>query len=71
MCNLSDYIFEKGIEKGIEKSIEKGIEKMVILYSWLKENNRLEEAEAVMKKENEELRTILFAEFNKAKEATV
>lgn len=59
MCNLSDYIFEKGIEK------------MITLYSWLKENNRLEEAKAVMKKENEELRTILFAEFDKEKEEMV
>ena len=38
MCNLSEYVEEQGIEKIID------------LYNWLKENNRVAEATAILEK---------------------
>lgn len=63
MCNLSDYVEEKGIRKGEKK----GELNIIILYNWLKESGRDTDAEAIMKAENETLREGLYAEYHKSK----
>ena len=59
MCNLSGYVEEKGRAEG-EWNI-------IALYNWLKENGRDGDAEAVMKPENEELRSVLYKEYDEVK----
>lgn len=56
MCNLSQYVEEKGIEQGEEK--------ILALYNWLINNNRMEEATLILKQENKELRKKLYSEFD-------
>ena len=55
MCNLSEYVEELGEKK------------LIALYNWLEKNNRIQEASAVLKKENKELRKKLYAEYDKQK----
>ena len=47
MCNLSDYVEERGIQQGIrqgmEMGIEQGIEQVNGLYSWLINQNRMDD----------------------------
>lgn len=74
MCNLSKCVEEQGIElgkrEGIEQGrkegIEQGEEKILALYKWLKESNRIKDANAVLEEKNKELRAKLYAEFDKA-----
>lgn len=67
MCNLSGYVEEKALLKGkIEGKIE-GEFNIIILYNWLRESGRDTEAEAVMKPENKELRSALYAEYDRIK----
>lgn len=70
MCNLSDYVEEKGIRKGMIEGEKKGELNIIILYNWLKESGRDTDAEAIMKAENETLREGLYAEYNKSKKNT-
>lgn len=63
MCNLSGYVEEKGKAKGRAE----GEMNIMILYNWLRENARDTEAEAVMKPENEELRSTLYKEYDEVK----
>ena len=63
MCNLSSYVEEKGREEGKKE----GELNIIILYNWLKESGREADAEAVMKPENEELRSALCIEYDKVK----
>lgn len=71
MCNLSGYVEEKGRAKGKAEGIVEGILEgemnIMILYNWLRENARDTEAEAVMKPENEELRSTLYKEYDEVK----
>lgn len=62
MCNLSQYVKEQGIKQGIEL----GEKKIITLYNWLKESNRIKDANAVLEEKNKELRAKLYAEFDKA-----
>ena len=75
MCNLSSYVEEKGRAEGREEGRVEGREEgkkegelnIIILYNWLKESGREADAEAVMKPENEELRSALYIEYDKVK----
>ena len=59
MCNLSGYVEEKGRAEG-ELNI-------IVLYNWLRESGRDADAEAVMKPENVELRSVLYKEYDAVK----
>lgn len=59
MCNLSGYVEKKG-----ELNI-------IILYNWLKESGRDADAEAVMKPENEDLRSALYKEYDEVKKENI
>ena len=63
MCNLSGYVEEKGRAEG-ELNI-------IALYNWLKENGRDGDAEAVMKPENEDLRSALYKEYDEVKKDNI
>ena len=63
MCNLSGYVEEKGKAEGRAE----GEMNIMILYNWLRENARDTQAEAVMKPENEELRSTLYKEYDEVK----
>ena len=63
MCNLSGYVEEKGRAEGRAE----GELNIMVLYNWLRENERDTEAEAVMKPENEELRSALYKEYDEVK----
>lgn len=63
MCNLSGYVEEKGRAEGRAE----GELNIMILYNWLKENGRDTEAEEVMKPENEELRSVLYKEYDEVR----
>lgn len=65
MCNLSGYVEEKGIEKGIKKGIKIGELGVLSLYQWLKGSDRNDEAEEILKPENNELRQRLYEEMKK------
>lgn len=59
MCKAVMEIKQEGIEQGLEQ----GEENLLDLYAWLKQNNRIEEAEAIMIKENKDLRKKLQLEY--------
>ncbi|MBQ6463908.1 MAG: transposase [Pseudobutyrivibrio sp.] len=59
MCKAVMEIKQEGIEQGLEQ----GEENLLDLYAWLKQNNRIEEAEAIMIKENKNLRKKLQLEY--------
>ena len=59
MCKAVMEIKQEGFEEGREE----GEENLLDLYAWLKQNNRIEEAEAIMIKENKDLRKKLQLEY--------
>ena len=58
MCNLSGYVERQGEVRGEENIIK--------LFTWLQENHRADEANEIMKLENEDLRSKLWIEYTEA-----
>ena len=67
MCNLSGYVEEKGRSEGRAEGRAEGELSIIVLYNWLRESGRDADAEAVMKPENVELRSILYKEYDAIK----
>lgn len=67
MCNLSGYVERQGEIKGeIRGEIRgeiKGRENLIQLFTWLQEQGRSDEANEIMKLENEDLRSKLWMEY--------
>jgi predicted transposase YdaD len=51
-------------DEGREEGREEGESNIIDLYTWLKSEGRDDDAEAIMKKENESLRAQLYEEFH-------
>lgn len=77
MCNLSEYVYEKGFKKGYEEGYEIGYKEgleiaemeIIIVRNWLKEHGRDDDAEAFMIPENKEFRLGIFREYDEASKA--
>lgn len=67
MCNLSGYVEEKGRSEGRAEGRAEGELSIIVLYNWLRESGRDADAEAVMKPENVELRSVLYKEYDAVK----
>ena len=61
------YAWESSMDEARGEGEEKGRDAMMEIFSWLKASGRLDEAIAVMDKENVELRDKLFEEFEASK----
>lgn len=64
MCYAWESSMDEARGEGISKGKIEGESNLIDLYSWLKACGRDDEAEAIMKKENEKLRKELFEEYN-------
>ena len=66
MCNLSGYVERQGEIRGEIRGETKGKENLIKLFTWLQENHRADEANEIMKLENEDLRSKLWIEYTEA-----